>query len=99
MRTKRKTGFSLVELLTVMSIIVILMGLLLPALTQVRRYSKVVLQKNQFRDIGNGLEMFGIDFDGYPDSFRLDPNGEYYCGAVGIMLLTQLGVWLRQKLG
>ena len=77
-----KRGFTIVELLTVMSIIVILISLLIPSLNAVRRYSKVVRQKGQFHDLGKGLEMFSIDFDGYPDSSRYDIDKAFYCGAM-----------------
>jgi prepilin-type N-terminal cleavage/methylation domain-containing protein len=82
--TDRKTGFTIIELLTVMSIIVILIALLVPSLNSVRRYSRVVRQKGQFHDIGTGLEMFSIDFDGYPDSKRMDvdTSPQRYCGAM-----------------
>jgi len=81
----KKWGFTIIELLTVMSIIVILIGLLVPSLNAVRRYSRVVRQKGQFHDIGTGLEMFSIDFDGYPSSRdnRLDSgDATAYCGAM-----------------
>jgi prepilin-type N-terminal cleavage/methylation domain-containing protein len=78
----RRAGFTIVELLTVMSIIVVLIALLVPSLNAVRRYSKVVRQKGQFHDIGTGLEMFSIDFDGYPDSKWNDVDGARYCGAM-----------------
>jgi len=86
-----KRGFTIIELLTVMSIIVILIALLVPSLNSVRRYSRVVRQKGQFHDIGTGLEMFSIDFDGYPDSKTVmagcssndcDMDGRPYCGAM-----------------
>ena len=77
-----KTGFTIIELLTVMSIIVILLGMIIPSLNAVRRYAKVVTQKGQFHDIGKGLEMFSIEFDGYPDSSALDIEGDDYCGAM-----------------
>ena len=79
-----KRGFTIIELLTVMSIIVILIALLVPSLNSVRRYSKVVRQKGQFHDLGTGLEMFSIDFDGYPDSKRTDGDATplRYCGAM-----------------
>lgn len=78
----KKTGFTIIELLTVMSIIVILLGMLIPSLNAVRRYARVVKQKGQFNDIGKGLEMFSIDFDGYPDSSALDLGSDNYCGAM-----------------
>jgi len=78
----RKTGFTIIELLTVMSIIVILISLLVPSLNAVRRYSRVVAQKGRFRNIDAGLEMFESDFGEYPDSSENDVNGTPYCGAM-----------------
>jgi prepilin-type N-terminal cleavage/methylation domain-containing protein len=77
-----KTGFTIIELLTVMSIIVILISLLLPSLNMVKRYAKVVTQKNQLRNIDAGLQAFEIDFKEYPDSGATDANGAQYCGAM-----------------
>ncbi len=84
-KKKRKIGFTIIELLTVMSIIVVLISLLVPSLNAVRRYSRVVTQRGQFHDIQTGLEMFSIDFDGYPDSIDsgyLAPAQPPYCGAM-----------------
>jgi type II secretory pathway pseudopilin PulG len=78
----KKTAFTIIELLTVMSIIVILIGLLLPSLNMVKRYAKVVTQKNQLRNIDAGLQAFEIDFKEYPDSGALDATKAQYCGAM-----------------
>ncbi len=78
----KKAGFTIVELLTVMSIIVILLSLLLPSLQIVRRHARVVGQKNQFRNIEAGLTLYESDFDEYPDSSEVDVSGEAYCGAM-----------------
>lgn len=78
-----KKAYTIIELLTVMSIIVVLMGIMVPALSAIRKYAKNVAQKNQFNDISKGLEMFSIDFDGYPDSSYIDLDfNERYCGAM-----------------
>jgi len=78
----KKAAFTIVELLTVMSIIIILMGLLAPAMNRVRRHAKWVVQKNQFHSINVALELSRAEFDGYPDSGALDGSGASYCGAM-----------------
>jgi prepilin-type N-terminal cleavage/methylation domain-containing protein len=84
MKTKdKKRGFTIIELLTVLSIIIILLAMLVPTLNAVRRFAKVVTQKGQFHDISKGLEMFRIDFgDAYPDSSQFDLTPDPYCGAM-----------------
>jgi type II secretory pathway pseudopilin PulG len=74
-----ETAFSIIELLTVMSIIVILLSLLLPSLNMAKRYAKEVKQKAQFNSIETALELFSNFWDGYPPS--ADPNADY-CGAM-----------------
>jgi len=67
-KLNRTTGFTIVELLTVMGVIAILMGLLVPALTLVKDYSKEVQQKAQFHSIEVGLGMYKTEFGSYPPS-------------------------------
>jgi len=81
-QSKRKAGFTIVELLTVMSIIVILIGLLVPATNQVKRFAWEVKQKAQFHSIDAAIELFNSEFDGYPDSGAMGPDGAEYCGAM-----------------
>jgi prepilin-type N-terminal cleavage/methylation domain-containing protein len=72
---KKKKGFTIVELLTVMSIIALLLGLLVPALNQVRRIAKDTRQKAQFHSIDVALETYVGEMEQYPDSsMRPDPN-------------------------
>jgi len=81
-QSNREAAFTIVELLTVMSIIVILIGLLVPALNKVKQFAYEVKQKAQFHSIDAALELFNSEFDGYPDSDALDPDGVPYCGAM-----------------
>ena len=81
-QNNRKAAFTIVELLTVMSIIVILIGLLVPALNKVKRYARDVKQKAQFHSIDAAVELFNNDFDGYPGSRAMDQDNELYCGAM-----------------
>ena len=79
-RTHR--AFTIVELLTVMSIIVILIGLLVPALNRVRQYATGVRQQAQLHSIASALELFRNEYGDYPDSGALDPDGAAYGGAM-----------------
>ncbi|MCK5174907.1 MAG: type II secretion system protein [Planctomycetes bacterium] len=75
-----KAGFTIVELLTVMAVIAVLIGLLVPALNLVREFANEIQQKGQFHSIGIGLEMFKTEYGFYPpsndnaDPFHLHPQ-------------------------
>lgn len=77
-----KKAFTIIELLTVMSIIVILIGLLVPALNMVKKYAWEVRQKAQFHSIDGAIELFNTEFSSYPDSSERGPDGQLYCGAM-----------------
>jgi type II secretory pathway pseudopilin PulG len=78
-----KPAFTIIELLTVMSIIIILIGLLVPSLNMAKRYAKEVRQKAQFHSIDSALELFNGEHDGYPPSAAKDgaATPASYCGA------------------
>ena len=81
----RKRGFTIVEILTVLGIIVLLTSILVPALSAAKRFAKVVSQKGQFHELAKGLEAFSHDFDGYPESADdslTDGSISPYCGAM-----------------
>ena len=81
-KDKKVRAFTIIELLTVMSIIVILMSLLVPALNNVRRHAKDVRQSAQFHAIGVALDLFQNEFGDYPGSDANDVNDDAYCGAM-----------------
>jgi type II secretory pathway pseudopilin PulG len=82
-RQSKQGAFTIIELLTVMSIIVILIGLLVPALNQVRRYALGVKQNAQFNAIRAALELFRTESGGeYPESGARDSANAPYCGAM-----------------
>jgi prepilin-type N-terminal cleavage/methylation domain-containing protein len=73
MKTKIKNNypcraFTMVEILMVLVVISILIGLLVPALSSVKKMAANVRQKAQFTTIGMGLEAYNNDFGEYPDS-------------------------------
>jgi len=79
---RKRKGLTLIEILTVVGIIAILVGLLLPATSMVRRMAREAKQRAQFTAIGLGLEAFKNDFGTYPASNRsLSGRTEYYEGA------------------
>ncbi len=71
-KAPNKKAFTIVELLTVMGVIAILIGLLVPALGLVRDYAKEIQQRAQFHTIEAALEMFNNDFGEYPESYEND---------------------------
>jgi type II secretory pathway pseudopilin PulG len=79
-KRRKKIGFTIVELLTVMSVIALLLGLLVPALNLVRKMAKDTKQRGQFHSIDVALEMFNSENDGYPCSNFLG-SSEYTVGA------------------
>jgi prepilin-type N-terminal cleavage/methylation domain-containing protein len=71
----RKSGFTLVELLTVLVIIALMMGVLLPALNLVRNTAKKAKQEVQFATIEQAIMAFKGDYGDYPPSNNL--YGDY----------------------
>lgn len=69
----RRPGFTLVELMTVIAIIVLLVGILIPALSSVRKQAKETATAAIIKSIGDGCEMFHGDFGAYPQSRGYNP--------------------------
>ena len=68
-RVKRASAaFTLIELLMVISIILLLMALMTPAITKALIMANVAKTKNTIALIGTGLEAFKQDFGYYPSS-------------------------------
>ncbi len=63
-----RTGFTLLELLTTITVIAILLGLLIPALIAVEKSAMKVKQKAQFHGLEVSLEAFATDMGDYPPS-------------------------------
>lgn len=60
-RQTAAVGFSLVELLTVVAIIVLLIGILVPAVNMVRQKAKITATRATIGALSTGLEMFRAD--------------------------------------
>jgi prepilin-type N-terminal cleavage/methylation domain-containing protein len=66
----KKRGFTIVELLTAVSIIAILIAVLMPSLAMIRKMAKETKQKAQITTIGMALTAFKNDQGDYPPSDR-----------------------------
>jgi len=80
---RKKKGLTIIELLIVLGIIAILVGLLVPSLSAVRKMAKETKQKAQLSTIEMALVAFKNDQGDYPPSnWALPPNtGSDYCGS------------------
>jgi len=65
---RKKTGFTMVEILTVVGIIALLVAVLVPTLSMVRRVAKETQQKAQLTAIELALTAFKSDYGDYPPS-------------------------------
>jgi prepilin-type N-terminal cleavage/methylation domain-containing protein len=79
----RDKAFTVVELLTVITIIAILVGVLLPSLTKVKTMVRETQQKVQINTISLAIGAFKNDFGYYPPSSPRDnrQTAERYIGA------------------
>ncbi len=72
---RKDRAFTMVELLTVLAIIAMLVGVLIPTLKLVRNISKETAQKAQFATIEMALMAFKNDYGSYPPSYwSIPPN-------------------------
>ncbi|MFA5553695.1 MAG: type II secretion system protein [Phycisphaerae bacterium] len=79
----QKNGFTMIEMLMVMGIIVILIGILIPSLTAVRRFAKNTQQTAQIVTLSLAIEAFKNEYGDYPasDFWNLSNNQRDYSGA------------------
>jgi prepilin-type N-terminal cleavage/methylation domain-containing protein len=76
-----RKAFTLIELLIVLAIIALLLGILLPSITMVRRQAQETAQKAQFAAIDMALDAFKQDYGDYPPSNSDGYAPLSYCGA------------------
>ncbi|MGB8225375.1 MAG: prepilin-type N-terminal cleavage/methylation domain-containing protein, partial [Sedimentisphaerales bacterium] len=86
-------GFTLPELLTAVAIIAILLGILMPALSQIKRIAKETRQKAQLGSIEMGLNMYRNDFGAYPPSegINLGSSANYEYGGAQTLAEAMFG--------
>ncbi|ARN57631.1 prepilin-type N-terminal cleavage/methylation domain-containing protein [Sedimentisphaera salicampi] len=78
---EKNKGFTIIELLVVISIIAMLMSVIGVAAGRVRIVSKNMQQAANIHSMGVGLELFEKEFGFFPDSTRMPLGGSYVYGA------------------
>ena len=75
---RRAAGFTLIEILVVLSIIVLLIAILVPAAILAERYAYSSATQGDLAAIGQALSVYHSDFNMYPDSdLCYSPPGGY----------------------
>ena len=90
-KARGRSGFTLVELLTVIAIISLLIAIVVPALSAARDQARRVSVAGQIKSLENGAEMFQGDNRVYPQSngknpFEPDSSNVYLSGAQWLAL-------------
>jgi prepilin-type N-terminal cleavage/methylation domain-containing protein/prepilin-type processing-associated H-X9-DG protein len=77
-----KTGFSLIELLVVVTILGLMMALLLPAVQSAREAARRIQCTNNLKQLGLGLQQYETGYGVYPPSMVLSGKGNttYWVG-------------------
>ncbi len=91
MKSSRRSGFTLVELLVVITVIGLLVGLLLPAVQAAREAARRMQCRNNLRQIGIALHNYHDVHRSFPAGFRFRPQSATEgVGTANVALLPYL---------
>ena len=81
----KKNGFTLIELMAVIAIIMVLIGLLMPAISGIRKYSKKRQVKAEIIAIQTAITGYHADYNKWPvpESHQTEPDKAYGVGTLG----------------
>ena len=72
---KCKTAFTLIELLVVIAIIALLLSILMPALTAVKKQARAVMCSSNLKQLGLAVHTFHDSFGALPPAHTADFDG------------------------
>ncbi len=101
-RTEGSCGFTLVELLVVISIIAALAALLLPALNKTKEQGRATLCRNNMRQISIGMMLYADDNEDYlpwPGSFNSNRDPDWVWGGETPTNLGNPSAWGQADFG
>jgi prepilin-type N-terminal cleavage/methylation domain-containing protein len=86
MRATRHTGFTLIEMLIVIAIVLMLAALLLPAVAMVRKHAKVAAARTEVKQIEAAWRQYYSEYEKWPPMLTYTSDFVRIQGAVGALL-------------
>ena len=97
MNTHKIRGFTLVELMVVISIIALLVGILLPAISRARDNAKIGQSKSNIRNVKTATSLYendnnGTPWTGVPQIMSSGPDGSW----TGLNIQAAINQWSQR---
>ncbi len=86
----RRQGLTLIEVVVVVAILIVVGGLLFPAIQCARESARRSQCRNNLKQIGLGLHGYHDTFNLFPPGYVLDGNGVYHGWGWGVMMTPYL---------
>ena len=98
MNTHKIRGFTLVELMVVISIIALLVGILLPAISRARDNAKIGQSKSNIRNVKTATSLYendnnGTPWTGVPQIMSSGPDGSW----TGLNIQAAINQWCQYR--